>query len=266
MAAIFAPLPRSSSKIAVASAAPSTGSVPAPSSSKSTRLFSSASEIIFIIFFICAEKVESDCSMLCSSPMSASTLPKTDTSLFSSAGIKRPHMAIRVKRPIVFSVTVLPPVLGPVITSVSKLVPSSMSVGTTLSLSMRGCLALCSSILPSLFNLGLVAFIEYASEALAKTTLSFTAVLYPCSVPPANFATSPESSKSILSISFFSSDLSIFTALFASTAPIGSMKTVEPLDDVSCTRPFTSPLYSAFTGTTNRPLRMVTMGSCRYFW
>lgn len=76
--------------------------------------------------------------MLCSSPMSARTSSKTESSLLSDAGIIRPHIAISEKRPIVLSVTVLPPVFGPVITSVSKLVPSSISVATTFSGSMSG--------------------------------------------------------------------------------------------------------------------------------
>ncbi len=125
----------------IARAAPSTGSVPAPSSSIRIRLFSSAFSIIFIIFVIWAEKVESDCSMLCSSPISAKTLSKIETSLFSETGIKRPHIAMRVSSPTVLSDTVLPPVFGPVITSVSKLIPNSISVATTLSVGISGCLA-----------------------------------------------------------------------------------------------------------------------------
>ena len=61
---------------AMASAAPSTGSVPAPSSSKRIRQCSSASSKICTMFFICAEKVDKLCSMLCSSPMSANTEEK----------------------------------------------------------------------------------------------------------------------------------------------------------------------------------------------
>ncbi len=45
------------------------------------------------------------------------------------------------KMPTVFNVTVLPPVFGPVITKVLKLFPREISIGTTLSLSIRGCLA-----------------------------------------------------------------------------------------------------------------------------
>lgn len=46
---------------------------------------------------------------------------------------KRPHSAIRVKRPIVFIETVLPPVLGPVMTRESYLSPSDTSMGTAFS-------------------------------------------------------------------------------------------------------------------------------------
>ena len=67
-----------------------------------------------IKFTMWDENVESDCSMLCSSPISTSTCRNTATSLSSPAGIISPHMAIRHKSPVVFSDTVLPPVLGPV--------------------------------------------------------------------------------------------------------------------------------------------------------
>ena len=87
------------------------------------------------------EKVERLCSMLCSSPMSARTRSKTLTALRSSAGMWSPHWAMRVRRPRVLRLTVLPPVLGPVMTRVSKVCPSSMVMGTALPLSSRGCRA-----------------------------------------------------------------------------------------------------------------------------
>ncbi len=58
-------------------------------------------------------KVESDCSMLCSSPMSTSMRSKTATLLSSAAGIIIPHIVISVKSPSVLRLTVFPPVLGP---------------------------------------------------------------------------------------------------------------------------------------------------------
>ena len=47
---------------------------------------------------------------------------------------------------------------------------------------------------------------------------------------------------------------------------MGSMNSVAPEVDWSCTRPGTLARYSAFTGRTYRSLRTVMMGSCRYFW
>ena len=97
--------------------------------------------------------------MLCSSPMSASTVPNTESSLLSLAGIIRPHIAIRVRSPSVFKDTVLPPVFGPVITSVSNAIPSSISVGTTFCGSISGWRASLSFIFPLSFNTGVLAFI-----------------------------------------------------------------------------------------------------------
>ena len=51
--------------------------------------------------------------------------------------------------------------------------------------------------------------------------------------------------------------------LLSSTTAAGSMKRVAPLELVSWTMPGKLPRYSAFTGTTKRPLRWVTMLSCR---
>ena len=93
------------------------------------------------ILDIWAEKVERLCSMLCSSPMSARIWLNTGRLLPSSAGIWRPHWLIAESRPRVFMDTVLPPVLGPVMISVSKPSPSSRLMGTALAWSSSGCLA-----------------------------------------------------------------------------------------------------------------------------
>ena len=70
----------------MASAAPSVGSVPAPSSSKSARERGVTFCRIWTMLTMCEEKVESDCSMDCSSPMSANTSSKTASSVPSMAG------------------------------------------------------------------------------------------------------------------------------------------------------------------------------------
>ena len=82
----------------------------------------------------------------------------------------------------------------------------------------------------------------------------------------ANSPASPESSSRIRAISSCSSDWSTRISLLASTTLMGSMNTVAPDAEVSWTRPGISPRYSAFTGTTYRPPRWVTMASCRCFW
>ncbi|OPZ64523.1 MAG: hypothetical protein BWY85_01118 [Firmicutes bacterium ADurb.Bin506] len=107
----------------MANAAPSCGSVPAPSSSRSTRESESASRRVSMIWVRCDENVDRLCSMLCSSPMSANTLPNTAISVPGSAGTCSPAWAISVSRPTVLSVTVLPPVFGPVMTSVLNVLP-----------------------------------------------------------------------------------------------------------------------------------------------
>src|SRR2546422_751172 len=69
--------------------------------------------------------------MLCSSPISAKTSSKTAISECSSAGMYRPAWAISVSRPTVLSATVLPPVLGPVITTMKNSCPRWKLIGTT---------------------------------------------------------------------------------------------------------------------------------------
>ena len=66
-----APLSSSRSTIAIASADPSAGSVPAPSSSSSTSDRGPARSSTSMMAVMWPEKVESDCSIDCSSPMSA---------------------------------------------------------------------------------------------------------------------------------------------------------------------------------------------------
>ena len=108
---------------------------------------------------MCDENVDSDCSMLCSSPMSARTCSNTEISLRSEAGIIRPHIVISVSSPTVLSDTVFPPVFGPVITSVSKFSPNDIDVGTTFFWSISGCRASLRLTRPSEFSLGRTAFI-----------------------------------------------------------------------------------------------------------
>ena len=90
---------------------------------------------------MCEENVDSDCSIDCSSPISAKTLSKAATDELLSHGMFNPDFAISVISPTVFKLTVLPPVFGPVIISDVYSSPSSSVVGTTLSFGINGCLA-----------------------------------------------------------------------------------------------------------------------------
>ena len=138
----------------IARAAPSVGSVPAPISSNNIRLLLSAFFRISTVLVICELKVLRLCSILCSSPISANISSNTAISEWSSAGMLSPASAIRVRRPTVFSETVLPPVLGPVIIRRLKSVPRYISIGTTLCGSMRGCLPFFMLMRPSVFITG----------------------------------------------------------------------------------------------------------------
>ena len=91
VAAISAPFDRACWIMAMASAAPSTGSVPAPSSSNKIRLSSSACRRISTVLDMWAEKVDRLCSMDCSSPTSARIRSNTRTVEPLSAGMCKPH-------------------------------------------------------------------------------------------------------------------------------------------------------------------------------
>jgi len=75
--------------------------------------------------------VLSDCSIDCSSPMSAKTCRPTVSAVPNSAGTCSPAWAMRVSSPTVFSAMVFPPVFGPVIRMVETSSPSTRSIGTT---------------------------------------------------------------------------------------------------------------------------------------
>ena len=122
--------PRKWSTIAMPSAPPSTGSVPAPTSSSSTSAGSASDRSIWTMFVMCHEKVLRLAAIDCSSPMSANTDRNTGSRDPCSAGTCSPACAISASRPAVLSATVLPPVFGPVMTSTVVPGISLMSTGT----------------------------------------------------------------------------------------------------------------------------------------
>ncbi len=77
-----------------------------------------------------AEKVLRFCCKLCSSPKSTNTSVNTGNTLSVLAGICNPACAMSTMSPTVFNTAVLPPVLGPVMTSVRSSGPRLTSMGT----------------------------------------------------------------------------------------------------------------------------------------
>ena len=79
---------------------------------------------------MCAEKVLRLAEIDCSSPMSAKRVRNTGSVEPAAAGMCSPACAISASSPAVFSATVLPPVLGPVMSSTRAGGASTMSTGT----------------------------------------------------------------------------------------------------------------------------------------
>ena len=155
--------------IATASAAPSSGSVPSPTSSKSTSERSFMFDVMRARFFTCAENVLNDCVMLCESPISQNISSKTLISLPSSAGINIPHIVINANSPTVLSATVFPPVFGPDISKIRSLF-KHISTGITDPVGISGWRAPLSVILPTSFVTGRQASIFFAYSAFANIT------------------------------------------------------------------------------------------------
>ncbi len=116
--------------IAVANAPPSAGSVPVPTSSSSTSAGTCNDRSIAAMLVMCAEKVLRLAEIDCSSPMSAKSVRNTGNVDPGAAGMCRPAWAISASNPAVLSATVLPPVLGPVISRTRAGGASTMSTGT----------------------------------------------------------------------------------------------------------------------------------------
>ena len=129
--------------------------------------------------------------------------------------------------------TVLPPVFGPVMTRRSNVSPSRMSIGTTFFLLMSGWRAFFRLMRPSSLKIGSLAFISMASAALAKMKSSCTMILRFSEIVSCSSAICWLRSARITSISFCSCNSSSRMSLFNLTTDIGSIKSVEPVEDWS---------------------------------
>ena len=127
-----------------------------------TKLLWFTSLIISITFVICAENVERLSVRLCPSPMSH----RYELFIHISASLHvtwRPHCAMIQFNITVLMATVLPPVLGPVITTPRTSPPISNCNGTDTFLSISGCLASVSFITRPVFIAGSVPSISILS-------------------------------------------------------------------------------------------------------
>jgi hypothetical protein len=113
-----------------ARAAPSAGSVPVPSSSRSTSDAPSAPSSTSLRAATCALNVERLSWMLCRSPMSAYSAANTGSRVPGPTGGITPLCASATISPTALSRTVLPPALGPDTRTVRSSGSSSRSKGT----------------------------------------------------------------------------------------------------------------------------------------
>ena len=159
---------------------PSVGSVPEPSSSITTRLSLLTFFNISNTFTICAENVERFSDIFCPSPISHRKLLFIQISAFLHATCK-PHCAIIQFNATVLIVTVLPPVLGPVITTPSKLFPISNCSGTHSDGAIRGCRPSSIRIYRCVLIFGSTPSYSKLSFPFEKIKSSFSIILIFCS-------------------------------------------------------------------------------------
>ena len=248
---------RNSSSSERARAAPSDGSVPAPSSSSSTSVRGPAALMIRTMLVMCAEKVESDCSIDCSSPMSAKMSCRIGSRVPSSAGIGSPAWAIRQSSPTVLSATVLPPVLGPVIRTQRASALSVAEIGTTSPVS-SGWRAECriKSVDSSEIQLsrsssaGSGASSSAASRALAWARSMAERQRVAARIAPASSPISRQSARRMRSTSRSSSRLASRSRLPSSTTASGSTNSVAPEAETSWTTLGSALRSSALIGIT----------------
>ena len=222
--------------IALARADPSSGSVLEPSSSSSTSEDGVATPRMSTTLRMWELKVETDSSMLCWSPTSAYTPSNTGRELPSPAGRCSPDWCISARSPRVFIATVLPPVLGPVMSSVVHPGPMLRATGTASGPS-RGCLALnrrtsfgASVRCPAT---GRTPPICALSLPLARIRSSRAEISEPRRTSSATAPTDADSSLSIRAISLSSSRISSRHALHSSTVANGSTNNVAPVFEAS---------------------------------
>ena len=170
-------------------------------------------------------------------------------------------------KPTVFRQTDLPPAFGPEMMRIRCSLFNSISSGTTFLPCLanescnRGWIAVVQSKTCLSSNTGLIAFIWMAQCALARIKSISARNSYDCRIAGTCGRTVAENSVKIRMISLRSSASSSRMRLLASTTSAGSMKTVLPVADSSCTIPLIFRFKPGATGITRRPSRMVGVTS-----
>ena len=248
-------------------APPICGSVPPPNSSIRMMLPSLQYFIMFFIFVRCDEYVLRSSSMLCSSPMSMKMPLKMPAWLRSFIGTGIPHCSIYCSSPTVLRQTDLPPALGPEMRRILFLSFRAISSGTTFLLCFSrfilksGCIASNQSIVLLFSMAGFTALVSMPNNAFALMKSILARNSYETSIAGICGRISLENSVRILIISLRSSPSSSLILLLASTTSAGSMKTVFPVADSSCTIPLIFLFMPGATGITSLPSRTVGVTS-----
>ena len=205
--------------------------------------------------------------MDCSSPMSMKMLSKIPAWLLSCTGINNPHCNMYCSRPTVFRQTDFPPALGPEIMRIRCLSFSVMSNGTTFfpclanDICSNGCTAAAQSMTCLSARSGFRALMSSANKALARMKSISAKNSYDNKMSGMEGRNSSEKSVRMRMISRRSSLSSSRIRLLASTTSAGSMNTVFPLADSSCTMPLIFRFKAGATGMTSRPSRMAGVTS-----
>ena len=205
--------------------------------------------------------------MLCSSPMSMNMLLNMPAWLLGRMGTGIPHCSMYCSRPTVLRQTDLPPALGPDIRRMLFLASRSMSRGTTVlsclasdSLS-SGCMACTQSTTVLRSMMGLQPSKSSVRRALARIKSICAMNAYDSSMEGISGRMESVNAIRMRVTSRRSSASSSRMRLLASTTSSGSMNTVLPDADSSCTIPRILRLSPGATGSTRRPSRMVGAAS-----
>ena len=205
--------------------------------------------------------------MDCSSPISMNILLKIPAWLRSCIGTSIPHCNIYCNNPTVLRQTDLPPALGPDIIRIRCFSVNSISSGTTFfpCLARESCSNGCTAIVQSsncvFSNAGFIPDICRENKLLARIKSISARNSYDCNTSGMEGRNRLENSTRIRIISLRSSPSSSRIRLLASTTSAGSINTVFPLADSSCTIPLIFRFNPGATGITRRPSRMVGVTS-----